>query len=149
MNYLQVNFGPVMNGQTATPTTSYCAPSRFQLIMKKQNRLVHHLISTNLHCAPPKCNSIQNYTVNLDLQTATLTTSYCAPSRLWFITNKQNRLVHCLISTNLHRAPSKLHTQILLIILNSCVAVQTFWSFEKRAILNNNFWILLNLVSHI
>ena len=32
-----------------------------------QNRLVHHLIGTELRCALPKCMSVQNYIVNLDL----------------------------------------------------------------------------------
>ena len=32
-----------------------------------QNRLVHHLIGTKLCCALPKCISVQNYIVNLDL----------------------------------------------------------------------------------
>ena len=29
--------------------------------------VVNHLISTKLHCAPPKCASVQNHIVNLDL----------------------------------------------------------------------------------
>ena len=33
--------------------------------MKKHH--VHHLISTKLHCAPPKCTSVQTYIGNLDL----------------------------------------------------------------------------------
>ena len=32
-----------------------------------QNRLVHHLIGRKLCCALPKCTSVQNYIVNLDL----------------------------------------------------------------------------------
>ncbi len=31
------------------------------------NHHVHHLISTKLHFAPPKCMSAQNYIVNLDM----------------------------------------------------------------------------------
>ncbi len=31
------------------------------------NPVVHHLISTKLNCAPPKCTSVQNYSVNFDL----------------------------------------------------------------------------------
>ena len=35
--------------------------------MNMQNRLVHHLISTRLHCALAKCTLVQNYIENLDL----------------------------------------------------------------------------------
>ena len=45
-------------------TTSCCAPSWFELIMNMQNRLVHHLVRTKLHCTPPKCMSVQNYMVH-------------------------------------------------------------------------------------
>ena len=47
--------------QTARLIASYCAPSRSELITNMQNRLVHHLISTKLRCALPKCTSVQNY----------------------------------------------------------------------------------------
>ena len=46
---------------TSRLTTSHCAPSRCWLITYMQNRLVHHLISTKLHCASPKCMSVWNY----------------------------------------------------------------------------------------
>ena len=36
-------------------------------ITNMQNCLVHHPVSTKLHCAPLKCMSVQNYIVNLDL----------------------------------------------------------------------------------
>ena len=45
-------------------TTSPCALSRCWLIMYMQIRLVHHLISTKLHCASPRCTSVQNYMVH-------------------------------------------------------------------------------------
>ncbi len=32
-----------------------------------QKSKCHHLISTKLHCAPPRCMSVQNYIVNHDL----------------------------------------------------------------------------------
>ncbi len=38
--------------QTARLTTLYYAPSWSELITKMQNRLVQHLVSTKLHCAP-------------------------------------------------------------------------------------------------
>ncbi len=41
-----------------------------------QNCFVHHLISTKLHCALPKCMSVQNYIVNLDLHVR------CRPQKL-------------------------------------------------------------------
>ncbi len=34
--------------------------------MNMTNRHVHHLISTKLHCAPPQCTLVENYSVNLD-----------------------------------------------------------------------------------
>ena len=37
------------------------------LITNMQNRLLHHLIRTKLHCTLPKCTSVKNYIVNLDL----------------------------------------------------------------------------------
>ena len=58
---------PTPHRHTARLTTSYCAPSLSDLIMFMQNHLVHHLVSTKLHCAPPKCMSVENYIVNLDL----------------------------------------------------------------------------------
>ena len=47
-------------------TTLHCIPSK-KLITNMQNRLVHHLIGTKLRCALPKCMTVQNYIVNLDL----------------------------------------------------------------------------------
>ena len=40
-----------------------------------KNHLVHHLISTKLHFALPKCMSVQNYIVNLDLHV------HCQPQK--------------------------------------------------------------------
>ena len=48
-----------------------------------QNRFVHHLISTKLHCAPPKCTSVQNYIVNLDLHI------HSQPPTLWPVKYRQ------------------------------------------------------------
>ncbi len=53
--------------QTLRPTTTYCAPSWSEMITNIQNRLVHHRISTKLRCALPKCMSVKNYTLNVDL----------------------------------------------------------------------------------
>ncbi len=67
MNYCLV-WGLIKSQRTARLTTSHCAPSRWWLIKYMTNRHhVHHLISTRLHCAPPKCTLVQNYIVNLDL----------------------------------------------------------------------------------
>ena len=52
---------------TARQTTSYCVPSRSELITNMLNCLVHHLISTKLRCTLLKCTSVQNYIVYLDL----------------------------------------------------------------------------------
>ena len=40
--------------------TPDCAPSRWWPTMYMQNRHVHHLINTKLHCAPLKCTLVQN-----------------------------------------------------------------------------------------
>ena len=56
-------------GHTARLTTSYCAPSlQSELITNMQNHLEHHLVSTKLCCALPKCTSYR-------------TTVHCEP---WF-----------------------------------------------------------------
>ncbi len=58
-------------------TTLHCAPSWSELVMNMQN----HLVSTKLHCAPPKCMSVQNYIVNIDLHVLceTMRPCLCAP----------------------------------------------------------------------
>ena len=52
--------GSVGRVLTARLTTPYCVPPRWKKITFMQNCLVHHLVSTRLHCAPPKCMPIQN-----------------------------------------------------------------------------------------
>ena len=53
------------NRQTSRPTSSYCAPPRWKLITCMQNHCVRHLVSSKLHCALPKCTSVQNYILTL------------------------------------------------------------------------------------
>ncbi len=55
--------------QPSRLTISHYAPSRCQLITNMTHHHVHHIISAKLHCVPPKCMSIQNFIVNLDLFT--------------------------------------------------------------------------------
>ncbi len=52
---------------TSRLTTLHCAPSRGWSTRNVKNRHVYHLLSTKLHCVPPKWSSVQNCIVNLDL----------------------------------------------------------------------------------
>ncbi len=50
--------------QTYRLTKLHCAPSRGWSTRNMINHHVHHLISTKLQCAPPKCMPVQNYIVD-------------------------------------------------------------------------------------
>ena len=51
---------------------------------------VHHLIGTNLHCALPKCMSIQNYIVTFDLHV------HCQPQKYYRFIYRQKVSVFCM-----------------------------------------------------
>ncbi len=86
---------------TSGLTTSYYAPSGGWSTRNMTNRPVHHLISTKLHCAPPKCTSVQNYIVNLDLNVINMCTvhhveqSVCRLS-LWPSKYRQKVSIFCM-----------------------------------------------------
>ena len=66
---------------------SYSAPS--ELIINMTNHHMNHLITTKVHCAPPKCTSVQNYIVNLHLHAV-----HCEPPNDYILSLRE--LVHQL-----------------------------------------------------
>ncbi len=82
--------------QTLRVTIAHCAPSWSELITNMQNLLEHHLISTKLHCALPKCTLVQNYIVNRDLHVR------CQP-QIYYMSVRLCTICVCLLSIYLEK----------------------------------------------